>query len=83
MPLRAWCGSLAAGPAGTQRAVCGAYILSQASEGWSALPDVYGDGGLSGGTLERSALLRRLPDVAARRVNIIVVYKVDHGSRSV
>ena len=33
-----------------QREACAAYVLSQASGGWSALPEVYDDGGLSGGT---------------------------------
>jgi DNA invertase Pin-like site-specific DNA recombinase len=65
-----------------QREACGAYILSQASEGWTALPDVYDDGGLSGGTLERPALKRLLADVAAGQVDIIVVYKVDRLTRS-
>ncbi len=65
-----------------QREACAAYILSQASEGWSALPDVYDDGGLSGGTLERPALRRLLAEVAAGRVDIIVVYKVDRLTRS-
>ena len=41
-----------------QREACAAYILSQASEGWSQLPAVYDDGGISGGTLERPALQR-------------------------
>ena len=65
-----------------QREACAAYILSQASEGWSALPDVYDDGGLSGGTLERPALQRLLAEVAAGRIDIIVVYKVDRLTRS-
>jgi site-specific DNA recombinase len=39
-----------------QREACAAYVLSQASEGWTLLPDEYDDGGLSGGTLERPAL---------------------------
>ncbi len=65
-----------------QREACAAYILSQASEGWNALPDVYDDGGLSGGTLQRPALQRLLADVAAGRVDIIVVYKVDRLTRS-
>ena len=51
-----------------QREACAAYILSQASEGWSALPDLYDDGGLSGGTLERPALRRLLADIAAGRI---------------
>ena len=28
-----------------QREACAAYILSQASEGWTALPAIYDDGG--------------------------------------
>ena len=65
-----------------QREACAAYILSQASEGWTALPDIYDDGGLSGGTLERPALQRLLADVAGGRIDIIVVYKVDRLTRS-
>jgi len=65
-----------------QREACAAYILSQASEGWTELPDDYDDGGLSGGTLERPALRRLLADVAAGRIDTIVVYKVDRLTRS-
>lgn len=65
-----------------QREACAAYILSQASEGWVALPEVYDDGGISGGTLERPALQRLLAEVAAGRIDIIVVYKVDRLTRS-
>lgn len=65
-----------------QREACAAYILSQASEGWTLVEDAYDDGGLSGGTLERPALQRLLGDVAAGLVDIIVVYKVDRLTRS-
>jgi DNA invertase Pin-like site-specific DNA recombinase len=65
-----------------QREACSAYILSQASEGWSLLPDQYDDGGLSGGSLERPALQRLLTDVAAGKIDIILVYKVDRLTRS-
>jgi DNA invertase Pin-like site-specific DNA recombinase len=65
-----------------QREACAAYILSQASEGWTALPEIYDDGGLSGGTLQRPALQRLLAEVAAGRVDTIVVYKVDRLTRS-
>ena len=65
-----------------QREACAAYILSQASEGWVALPTIYDDGGLSGGTLERPALKRLLADVAQGSIDIIVVYKVDRLTRS-
>ena len=65
-----------------QREACSAYVLSQASEGWSASPERYDDGGISGGTLERPGLQRLLADVAAGRIDIIVVYKVDRLTRS-
>ena len=65
-----------------QREACAAYILSQASEGWTTLPDIYDDGGLSGGTLERPALQRLLAEVASGHIDIIVVYKVDRLTRS-
>ena len=65
-----------------QREACAAYVLSQASEGWSALPEPYDDGGVSGGTLERPALQRLLADIAAGKVDIVVVYKLDRLSRS-
>lgn len=65
-----------------QREACAAYVMSQASEGWTLLPDVYDDGGLSGGTLDRPALKRLLADVEAGHIDIIVVYKVDRLTRS-
>jgi DNA invertase Pin-like site-specific DNA recombinase len=65
-----------------QREACAAYVLSQASEGWTALADEYDDGGLSGGSLERPALQRLLQDIAGGRVDIVVVYKVDRLTRS-
>jgi hypothetical protein len=40
-----------------QREACEAYIRSQKSVGWVALPDMYDDGGISGGTMERPALV--------------------------
>jgi site-specific DNA recombinase len=33
-----------------QREACEAYVTSQRHAGWIALPDMYDDGGLSGGT---------------------------------
>jgi site-specific DNA recombinase len=59
-----------------------AYVASQKSEGWIALPDHYDDGGISGGTLERPALKRLLRDVEAGLVDVIVTYKLDRLSRS-
>ena len=65
-----------------QREACAAYILSQRHEGWTLLPDVYDDGGFSGGNMDRPGLRRLLAEVKARRVDIIVVYKVDRLTRS-
>jgi len=59
-----------------------AYIASQRSEGWHALPDYYDDGGISGGTLERPALKRLLLDIEAGLIDVVVVYKIDRLSRS-
>lgn len=65
-----------------QREACAAYVLNQASEGWKLVDAHYDDGGISGGTLERPALQRLLEDVKERKVDIIVVYKVDRLTRS-
>jgi len=65
-----------------QREACGAYILSQAGEGWSAVKDIYDDGGFSGGSMDRPALKQLLADVESGRVDVIVVYKVDRLTRS-
>lgn len=65
-----------------QREACEAYIVSQRHAGWIALADMYDDGGLSGGSMDRPALQRLLADVKKGKVQIIVVYKVDRLTRS-
>ncbi len=65
-----------------QREACEAYIASQKHEGWELLPDAYDDGGLSGGHLERPALQRLMRAVDDKRVDQIVVYKIDRLTRS-
>ena len=65
-----------------QREACAAYVLSQQHEGWSVLPDVYDDGGFSGGSMERPALQQLLADVRAGKVDVVVVYKIDRLTRS-
>jgi site-specific DNA recombinase len=65
-----------------QREACEAYIKSQAHEGWSLIPASFDDGGLSGASLDRPALQKLLDLVRARKVNVIVVYKVDRLTRS-
>ena len=59
-----------------------AYIRSQAHAGWTLIRTRYDDGGYSGGSTERPALQRLLADVRARKVGVIVVYKVDRLTRS-
>ena len=65
-----------------QREACEAFIKSQAGEGWRLVKTRYDDGGISGGTMERPALKSLLADIEARRVDIVVVYKVDRLTRS-
>ncbi|TBW35478.1 recombinase family protein [Siculibacillus lacustris] len=65
-----------------QREACDAYVASQKSEGWIVLPQMYDDGGISGGTMDRPALQRLLADIAAGLVDTVVVYKVDRLTRS-
>src|SRR6186713_2757317 len=59
-----------------------AYIRSQAHARWTLVRTRYDDGGFSGGSTERPALQRLLADVRARKVQVIVVYKVDRLTRS-
>ena len=65
-----------------QREACEAYIASQKHEGWELLPDHYDDGGISGGHLDRPALQRLMQAVDEKRVDQIVVYKIDRLTRS-
>jgi site-specific DNA recombinase len=65
-----------------QREASEAYIKSQAHEGWICLKQAYDDGGYSGGSLERPALQNLLEDVRAKKIDVIVVYKVDRLTRS-
>src|SRR6201981_3272722 len=59
-----------------------AYIKSQAHAGWALIKARYDDGGYSGGSTDRPDLQRLLNDVRARKVDVIVVYKVDRLTRS-
>ena len=65
-----------------QREACEAFIKSQAGEGWQLIKTAYDDGGFSGGTMERPALQQLLAHIRERRVDTIVVYKVDRLTRS-
>jgi DNA invertase Pin-like site-specific DNA recombinase len=59
-----------------------AYIRSQAHAGWLQVKTRYDDGGFSGGSTDRPALQDLLKDIQARKIDVIVVYKVDRLTRS-
>src|SRR5438128_5062119 len=65
-----------------QREAAQAYILSQRQGGWMALADRFDDGGFSGASMDRPALRKLLMEVEARRIDCVLVYKVDRLSRS-
>src|SRR5258705_2225006 len=65
-----------------QRDACEAYVKSQASQGWKALPQHYDDPAYSGGNLDRPALKKLLVDIEASRIDVVVVYKIDRLTRS-
>ena len=65
-----------------QRDACEAYIKSQASQGWKALPQHYDDPAYSGGNLDRPALKKLLADIEAGKIDVVVVYKIDRLTRS-
>ena len=65
-----------------QREAAQAYVKSQAHEGWTPLRERYDDGGFSGGSLDRPALQKLLDAIRARRIDVVVVYKVDRLTRS-
>jgi DNA invertase Pin-like site-specific DNA recombinase len=65
-----------------QREACEAYIKSQKHGGWVVIETLYDDGGVSGATMERPALKRLLADIAARKIDNVVTYKIDRLTRS-
>src|SRR5216683_1137778 len=65
-----------------QRQACEAFIKSQAGEGWRLVKTAYDDGGFSGGTMDRPALKELLAHIREKRIDVVVVYKVDRLTRS-
>jgi site-specific DNA recombinase len=65
-----------------QREACEAFIDSQRHEGWICVRMGYDDGGFSGATMDRPALQQLLADIAAGRIDTVVVYKIDRLTRS-
>jgi len=65
-----------------QRQACEAFVRSQAGEGWRLVKTGYDDGGFSGANMERPALKALLAHVKEKRIDVVVVYKVDRLTRS-
>jgi len=65
-----------------QREAAEAYIASQRHEGWSLISERFDDGGYTGANMDRPALSKLLTAVETRKVDCVVVYKVDRLSRS-
>jgi DNA invertase Pin-like site-specific DNA recombinase len=65
-----------------QREAAHSYVKSQAHEGWKLIRERYDDGGFSGGSLDRPALQSLVADIRERKIDIVVVYKVDRLTRS-
>ncbi|CAM3762348.1 recombinase family protein [Polynucleobacter brandtiae] len=65
-----------------QREACEAFIKSQQHEGWKLIPTFYDDGGYSGGNMDRPGLAQLLLDIDQKKVQVVVVYKVDRLTRS-
>src|SRR3981189_1161236 len=59
-----------------------AYIKSQDHAGWHLIRSRSDDGGYSGGSHHPPGLQRLLDDIRSRRIDVIVVYKVDRLTRS-
>ena len=64
-----------------QRDSCLAYIESQKSVGWKPFK-VYEDAGQSGGSLSRPAMKQLIEDIKRKRVQVVVVYKIDRLTRN-
>ncbi|MGB3549512.1 MAG: recombinase family protein [Candidatus Binatus sp.] len=65
-----------------QRQACEAFIKSQAGEGWRMVKTAFDDGGYSGATMDRPALKTLLAQIKEKRIDVVVVYKVDRLTRS-
>ena len=65
-----------------QRETVEAYVISQRSKGWVALPERYDDSGFSGGNIERPAFQRMMADLDDGKIDVIAAYKTDRVSRS-
>jgi len=62
---------------------CQSFIGSQQALGWVAIEPSYADQGYSGSNLNRPALQALLADMAERKVDVVVVHRLDRSSRSI
>jgi site-specific DNA recombinase len=65
----------------TQKESLMAYIQAHKYEGW-VLVDVYEEAGFSAATLDRPELQRLLNDIRKKRVDAVLVYKIDRLTRN-
>lgn len=65
-----------------QRESAESYIQSQKNQGWILIPDHYDDGGFSGSNTTRPALQKLMEDIRSKKIDAVIVYKVDRLSRS-
>lgn len=65
-----------------QREAVEAYVTSHRGLGWNAVPEQYDDNGFSGSNVERPAFQRLMQDIAAGKIDVVCVYRMDRLSRS-
>ncbi len=65
-----------------QREACTAYVRTRVLEGWVLLEEPFDDGGYTGANTERPGFQKLMAWVRSKRVDVVVVYKVDRLSRS-
>jgi site-specific DNA recombinase len=66
-----------------QREAAEKYVSIYQEKGWEALSTRYEDAGFSGGTIDRPALNQLRADIAAGKIDCVVVYRSDRLSRSI
>ncbi len=69
------------GSTDVQFMACHELIASQRGQGWQACDRLYEDKGVSGSHLERPGLQKLLADVCDRRVDVVVVHRLDRLTR--
>jgi len=66
----------------SQRESAESYIASQKNEGWTLLPELYDDAGFTGANTDRPALQKLIANIKEKKIDCVIVYKVDRLSRS-